>query len=97
MPSALDNRSANLFKALSSPRRLQIVRLLMQHVECDVTSLAKTVNLKTSSMSQHLRALNDYGVVAYRRGGKQVLYHVAREARNEAEWAMLSALVDNKI
>jgi len=69
---------AELLKALAHPRRLEIVNLLRGQ-ELSVTDLQEMLGLPQANLSQHLMLLRKYGVVGYRREGKQVFYKIAHK------------------
>jgi rhodanese-related sulfurtransferase len=65
-------------KALSSPKRLELLDLLAQG-ERTVDSLALASGLGLSTASQHLQALKDSGLVRVRRDGTFMRYRLAGE------------------
>ncbi len=69
---------AKFLRALAHPRRIQILEELRSD-EQDVASLAKLTELAHSSVSQHLMVLRAHGVVAERREGRRVFYHLRSE------------------
>lgn len=60
--------AAELLRALASPWRLEIVRLLATE-ELDVTTLAKRLGLSVANASQHLVRLRAAGIVGSRQDG----------------------------
>jgi DNA-binding transcriptional ArsR family regulator len=73
------HRLADLFGALSNPRRVVILNCLMEG-EKSVGELWGCERLQPSSqpnMSQHLSILRKAGLVRERRDGARVLYRVA--------------------
>ncbi len=66
---------ADLFKALSDPTRLKIVKILSQHKrpKC-VNALTKVLDISQSAVSQHLRILKQAEVVKGERRGNFVHY-----------------------
>jgi DNA-binding transcriptional ArsR family regulator/rhodanese-related sulfurtransferase len=67
---------ARLGKALSSPRRLEILELLAQG-ERTVASLATELELSIANVSQHLQALKQAALVETRKQGLFVHYRLA--------------------
>ena len=65
-----------LGRALSSPRRLELVDLLCQ-AERTVDDLARETNLTPSNVSQHLAVLRDARLVTSRKDGQFVFYQLA--------------------
>lgn len=66
---------AEFLRALSHPRRIQIIEELRSG-ERDVASLAEATGLVHSSVSQHLMVLRANRVVAERREGRRVFYRL---------------------
>ena len=71
----LDNDIAQLFKLLSNPARVQIVRMLKGRVLC-VGALSRNLDMTQSAVSQHLRALRDGGLVVADKRGYFVHYRL---------------------
>ncbi len=66
---------AELFKALSDPTRLKLVKFLSQHKrpKC-VNALTKSLNISQSAVSQHLKVLKQADIVIGERRGNFVHY-----------------------
>ena len=64
-----------IFKALSAPTRLRLVKLLGEHegALC-VNALARRLDVSQSAVSQHLRILRQTGLVKSERRGSSVHY-----------------------
>ena len=64
-----------VFKALSDPTRLRLVKLLGEHegALC-VNALARRLDVSQSAVSQHLRVLRQTGLVKNERRGSSVHY-----------------------
>ena len=64
-----------VFKALSAPTRLKLVKLLGEHegALC-VNALARRLDVSQSAVSQHLRILRQSGLVNSERRGSSVHY-----------------------
>lgn len=73
---ALNECFAEVGKALSSARRLELLDLLAQG-ERTVESLARTAGLGVTTASAHLQSLRRAGLVSTRREGTRVHYSVA--------------------
>jgi len=69
-----------VFKALSAPTRLRLVRLLGEHegALC-VNALARRLDVSQSAVSQHLRILRQTGLVKSERRGSSVHYLLDHE------------------
>jgi rhodanese-related sulfurtransferase/predicted transcriptional regulator len=67
---------AELGKAFSSPRRMELIDLLAQGSR-SVDQLAEASGLSVANASQHLQALHSAGVVSRQREGTRVRYAIA--------------------
>jgi rhodanese-related sulfurtransferase/DNA-binding transcriptional ArsR family regulator len=74
--TALNEQFARIGKALSSPRRIELLDLLAQG-ERPVEALAATGDMSVALTSSHLQALRAAGLVEARRDGQRVLYRLA--------------------
>jgi DNA-binding transcriptional ArsR family regulator len=71
---------AEIFKALSDPTRLRLVKLLSEREEAlCVNALAYRVGVTQSAVSQHLRVLRQAGLVRGERRGSFVHYSLERD------------------
>jgi ArsR family transcriptional regulator len=67
---------AKVFKVFSDPTRLRILELL-RGKERNVSEMMQELGLKQSTVSQHLRMLNECGVVCNKKEGREVYYSIA--------------------
>lgn len=67
---------SRLFRDLSHPLRLALVRHLLSEGEECVCTLARRCGVDQPTLSRHLRILKDHAVLADRRVGSNVLYRV---------------------
>ncbi|WP_061020965.1 metalloregulator ArsR/SmtB family transcription factor [Bradyrhizobium sp. CCH5-F6] len=68
---------ANLLRAVANERRLLILCRLVELGEATVNSLADSVGLSQSALSQHLARMRDEGLVTYRRESQKSWYRIA--------------------
>ncbi len=68
---------AALFKALSHPNRLAILRLLEEREMC-VCDIEQALVLRQAYVSQQLTLLREAGLVCFRKDGWNVWYRIAR-------------------
>ena len=68
---------AGILRALANERRLMILCKLVERGEATVNSLADTVELSQSALSQHLAKMRDEGLVTYRRESQTLWYRIA--------------------
>jgi DNA-binding transcriptional ArsR family regulator len=80
-------RSVDVFAAVASPVRREVLRLLRDEGPQPVQSLADRFEMRRPSLSEHLKVLRDAGLVAERRDGRQRLYSLRAEPLRElSEW-----------
>jgi ArsR family transcriptional regulator len=80
--SELEERAgevAGALGALANDKRLMILCELVEHGECTVGTLAETVSLSQSALSQHLAKMRDEGIVTFRREAQTLWYRIADE------------------
>ncbi|MEN2742759.1 metalloregulator ArsR/SmtB family transcription factor [Microbacterium sp. X-17] len=79
MPTrAKDSAADRLFGALANPTRRDILDLLLDG-ELSAGDIAARFAMSRPSVSEHLRALRDAGLVAERTAGRQVFYALTAE------------------
>lgn len=66
---------SNIFKALSHPTRLQIVKLLKEKPLC-VCEILPQLESEQSNTSQHLSVLKNQGIVESKKDGLMVIYKI---------------------
>ena len=69
-----DRRLAETLKALAHPARLAIVRLLAERDECVCGEIVDDLPLAQSTVSQHLKALKEAGLVQGTVEGRSTCY-----------------------
>jgi ArsR family transcriptional regulator, arsenate/arsenite/antimonite-responsive transcriptional repressor len=90
-----DNRIALYAKALSHPARVAIVKHLMTIPSCVCGELVLTLPLSQSTVSQHLKALKNAGIIQGRITGTQVCYCLNQEALREMAQTLQNFLSGN--
>ena len=81
----------DVFKALSDPMRLRIIKMLEKKSMC-VCELTSVLKIKQSSVSHHLKILKGAGLVNDVRSGQWVDYELAIEEYNEYAPKLLEML-----
>jgi DNA-binding transcriptional ArsR family regulator len=71
---------AKLFKALAHPARIAIVENLLKYKRLNGTDLKFYVQLAQSTISEHLRILEDAGILHVNVEGNKTYYHVKKIA-----------------
>ncbi|AEE14108.1 regulatory protein ArsR [Thermodesulfobium narugense DSM 14796] len=74
---------AELCKSLSNPKRLMIIAMLAEG-EANVTEIAKTIDARPSTVSQHLALLRAHNLVETRKEGKTIYYSLSDKRLGEA-------------
>ena len=72
-------KEAELFKILCADKRIEIIELLKKDT-MNVNSLAKSLGITQSAVSQHLRVLKAAGLVKDERKGYWIHYSLNRQA-----------------
>lgn len=67
---------SELLKAMSHPKRLEIMHLLRDR-ELSVTEIHTMLDLPQANISQHLMILRSAGVLKTKKSGKQILYRIS--------------------
>jgi ArsR family transcriptional regulator len=65
-----------VMKALSDPNRVKMVKLLQHKVMC-VCEMQTALGLAQSTVSKHLKILEESGLITYCKDGLWVNYHLA--------------------
>ena len=76
---ASESQSALMFKALSHPIRIWIIKQLAHEEHC-VSEFVKAVNVEFATISRHLAKLKRSGLIASRKQGREIWYRVNRSA-----------------
>lgn len=78
---------SDVFAALASPTRRELLRLLRERGEQPVAQLAEHFDMRRPSLSEHLKVLKDAGLVTEQPVGRQRLYSLRPEPLREiADW-----------
>ncbi|MDY7038083.1 MAG: metalloregulator ArsR/SmtB family transcription factor [Thermodesulfobacteriota bacterium] len=70
-----------VMKALSDPNRVKMVKLLQRRVLC-VCEMQEALRLAQSTVSKHLKILEEAGLITYLKEGPWVNYRLADGAKN---------------
>lgn len=68
----------NVLKAMSHPKRLEIIHLLRDQ-SLSVGQIFEMLDLEQANVSQHLMILRNAGVVTTQKQGKQIFYSLAHK------------------
>jgi len=83
----------NMFKILSDPTRIQLLRLLIEGETCGCTLIDK-VAVSQPTLSYHLNLLAKYGLATKSVEGNKHNYHVDKDAIRHLQ-AFLQELLDS--
>ena len=70
-----------VMKALSDPNRVKMIKLLQQRVLC-VCEMRESLGLAQSTVSKHLKILEEAGLITYSKEGLWVNYRLADGRQN---------------
>lgn len=82
---------AKIFKVLSDPGRLRILKMLQTKHLC-VCEMTNVLNLATSTVSKHLSVLRDNGFIIEEKEGKWVNFKINPTPKDKRISAILSSL-----
>ena len=80
-----------VMKALSDPNRVKMIKMLQRRVMC-VCELQGALGLAQSTVSKHLKILEDAGMIAFSKEGLWVNYRLADGAKNQYVASLLGNL-----
>ena len=86
---------ASIAQSLSSPKRLEIIDVLIQG-ERDVETLSREVNMSMANTSKHLQVLKNARLLDSRKEGVRVLYRVADDSVFTC-WKNLQSLAEHRL
>jgi ArsR family transcriptional regulator len=80
-----------VMKALSDPNRVKMIKMLQRRVMC-VCELQGALGLAQSTVSKHLKILEEAGMITYLKDGLWVNYRLADGAKNQYVASLLGNL-----
>ena len=83
-----DQRLAETAKALSHPARVAILRVLAERGTCICGEIVEVLPLAQSTVSQHLKALKEAGLIQGEIEGPRTCYYIDWEAFSSAVKAL---------
>ncbi len=86
-------KSANLFKALAHPARLQILHFLAQSNACITGDISEQFPLTRATVNQHVKELKDTGLICAHKEGAKIVYCLDFEKVKEMK-EILTGLVN---
>ncbi len=85
-----------MFRALSHPARLSIVRILMERRQCVCGDLIDELPLAQATVSEHLKVLKEAGIVVGEVSGPATCYYLAPGALAALQGA-ITELTSNQV
>lgn len=76
VPEEQIERTAQRFKALSEPVRLELLNVLQQHGEMTVSELVDATDHRQANVSKHLGLMAREGLLTRRKDGLYVYYSI---------------------
>ncbi len=86
---------ADILKALSHSKRLEIIHLLRDH-SLSVSEIQEMLDLPQANLSQHLQILRENQIVNTTKKGKQIFYKVANSKLLQACDLIREVLLENQ-
>jgi len=77
----MKRETVNVFKALSDPNRIRIIKMLESRELC-VCEVREVLDLSTSTVSKHLSILRDAGLIVDSKDGKWVNFRLNQKSGN---------------
>lgn len=72
-------QTAEIFKALGHPLRLQITQGLMKKDNCNVSKMVENLGVAQPKISQHISILKNAGIIEGYRKGNIICYKLVNE------------------
>lgn len=95
LKDSLYEQVARMAKALASPKRLELIELLMQAPK-SVDLLAREAGISIKLASAHLKALRGARLVETERQGKSIIYRIASPDLARL-WVLLRTLAEDRL
>lgn len=92
--TAEQNRMAEMAKAVGHPARIAILQFLARQDNCFCGSIVEEVGLAQATVSQHLKALKEAGLITGTIAGVSTCYCIDQKGISELR-GMFNGLLDN--
>ncbi len=76
-----ESRMVKIFGALGDATRYKLIQLLSRKEELCVSELAEEIGISTAGASQHLKILEQAGLVDRNRMGQKICYVINKDTR----------------
>lgn len=88
--SEKQNQTANLFKALGHPARIAIIEYLIAKNSCVCGEIVSELPLSQSTISQHLKALKEAGIIKGEIEGVKTCYCIKADVLEHLKTVLFS-------
>ncbi len=88
--SIKEEQIAQFAKALAHPARVAIIELLLKKQSCICGDIVEELPISQSTVSQHLKALKEAGIIKGEISGVKTCYCI-----NEAKWNKIGKLFEH--
>ena len=82
-----------VMKALSDPNRVRVLKLLQERPLC-VCEIQELLQLAQSTVSRHMKTLEDAGLIEHERQGTWIIYRLITHCQSVYGSEMLSCLAE---
>lgn len=79
------NKRALIFKALGHPARVAIIEMLLKRQACICNDMVEELPLSQSTISQHLKALKEVGIIKGEIEGTSICYCIDEKVWHEIQ------------
>jgi ArsR family transcriptional regulator, arsenate/arsenite/antimonite-responsive transcriptional repressor len=79
----LKQQCTGCFEGLSDDCRMEIVNLLSNHEKLSVNEICSHFKLKQPTITHHLKNLEENGILASKKNGRQVFYFLKPKCKGE--------------
>ena len=86
---------AEVCKAIANPKRLEIISVLKDVKELNVSQLVDVLHLPKANISQHLSIMKSKGILTCRKNGSNTYYRIATRKVVKACVLMREVLISN--
>ena len=76
------NRLVKVFNAIGDPNRYKIIGVLADNKEICVSEVAEKVGITTAGVSQHMKILENAGLVERNRLGQKICYTINKDDKD---------------
>lgn len=88
-------KNSKVFKALADSNRLRIINLLSSGEKC-VCEILKSFDISQSTLSHHMRILNECGLVNFRKKGTWSYYSLNLNESNKVVLSFMELITNRE-